>query len=246
MKKKNKIWIYSLIFMGLVLILTYSCKKSDDNPDPSESITDSSGNVYHTVTLGTQTWMVENLRTTKYNDNIDIPIVSDDSEWGALSDPAYCWYNNEIANKDTYGALYNWYTVNSNKLCPTGWHVPTRDNWITLITYLTDNGYDYRGGTGDAIAKSMAAKSGWTTSSNTGGVGNNQASNNSSGFTAVPAGFRWSGTFSRLGGYNYLWTATEVSTTEADNVSLWSDGSFVWDGYDLKTSGFSVRCLKNN
>ena len=100
---------------------------------PSEDhnlVKDTDGNVYHTVTIGTQVWMKENLKTTKYNDGTPIPLVAESKAWGNLSTPAYCWF------KTKYGALYNWYTVNTGKLCPLGWHVPTDAEWTKLITYL--------------------------------------------------------------------------------------------------------------
>src|SRR5664279_2133742 len=93
------------------------------NPSPPPAVvTDIDGNVYTTVTIGTQVWMVENLKTTKYNDGTSIPNITDGAAWESLTTPGYCFYNNEAANKTTYGALYNWYTVNSSKLAPTGWH----------------------------------------------------------------------------------------------------------------------------
>jgi hypothetical protein len=108
MKIKGRIWPTPLILLGLVLLLPNSCKKDTTN-NPSDSITDPDGNVYISITLGTQTWMVENLRTTKSSDGTPIPLVSDAAGWNALATPGYCWYgNNENANKDAYGALYNW------------------------------------------------------------------------------------------------------------------------------------------
>ncbi|MDD4729737.1 MAG: FISUMP domain-containing protein, partial [Dysgonamonadaceae bacterium] len=120
------------------------------------TVTDIDDNVYHTVTIGTQVWMVENLKTTKYNDGTSIPLVSDGTAWSNLATPGYCFYNNDAANKSTYGALYNWFTVNTNKLAPTGWHVPTDAESTTLENYLIANGFNYDGTTtGNKIAKSM-------------------------------------------------------------------------------------------
>ena len=91
------------------------------------TVTDVEGNVYNVVTIGNQAWMAENLRTTMYSDSTSIPLVKDEIKWAILSTPAYCWYkNDEEAFKPTYGALYNWYSVNTGKLCPDGWHVPIR------------------------------------------------------------------------------------------------------------------------
>ena len=82
------------------------------------ALTDIDGNVYTLVTIGTQVWMVENLKTTKYNDGIGIPLITDNTAWKNTATPAYCWYDNDMSNKNLYGALYNWYVVNTDKLCP--------------------------------------------------------------------------------------------------------------------------------
>lgn len=110
---------------------------------PSKTVTDISGNIYPFVTIGTQVWMGENLRVEKYNDGTPIPFVTDNAVWAAnftnkTKLPMMAWYNNDkathTANKN--GALYNWYAVDTKKLCPTGWHVPTDAEWTTLTTYL--------------------------------------------------------------------------------------------------------------
>jgi uncharacterized protein (TIGR02145 family) len=101
------------------------------------TVTDIDGNVYHTVKIGTQVWMVENLKVTKFNDGTAILLAPDSSSWSNLTTSGYCWYNNDApAYKHTYGALYNWNTVKTGKLCPVGWHVPGNDDWATLIGYL--------------------------------------------------------------------------------------------------------------
>ena len=104
----------------------------------SNTVTDIDGNAYHTVAIGTQVWMVENLKTTRYNDGTAIPLVTDSAVWGNLtSTPGYCWYNNDMSMyKNLYGALYNWYAVSTEKLAPEGWHVPTNSEWGVLINYL--------------------------------------------------------------------------------------------------------------
>jgi uncharacterized protein (TIGR02145 family) len=135
MKNKNRIWFCPLIML-LVLFLVKGCKKGEED----EKITDADANVYASVTIGTQVWMVENLKTIKYKDGTAIAYPgSDFMLWANNTDGAYAWYNSEIANKNTYGALYNWHAVNTGKLCPTGWHVPSGDEWIAMVTYLGDN-----------------------------------------------------------------------------------------------------------
>ncbi|MEN6501108.1 MAG: fibrobacter succinogenes major paralogous domain-containing protein [Tenuifilaceae bacterium] len=102
----------------------------------NNTVTDIDGNVYNTVTIGTQVWLAENLKTTKYNDDTDIPLMNENSSWEAIDSPGYCWYDNSIANKDLYGALYNWPAVISGKLCPAGWNVPSDAEWTKLIDFL--------------------------------------------------------------------------------------------------------------
>ena len=98
-----------------------------------DTIRDIDGDVYTSITIGTQIWLVQNLKTTKYNDGEVIPNIIDNTAWTELTTPGYCWYNNDAATyKPTNGALYNWYAVNTSKLCPLGWHVPSDDEWKTL------------------------------------------------------------------------------------------------------------------
>lgn len=212
----------------------------------AQTVTDIDGNVYNTVTIGTQVWMAGNLKTTKFNDNTSIPPVTDPTTWAALTTPGYCWYNNDAGSyKATYGALYNWFAVNTGILCPTGWHVPTYDQWIILTDYLTTNGYGF-GGSGSKIAKSMASKSGWTTYTSAGSVGNDQASNNNSGFSAFPAGNRGvDGVFQGISTSTFWWSSTPYSPTYAYLQYLYYDSFYCnWARTDMFT-GYSVRCLKD-
>ena len=138
-------------------------------------VTDIDGNVYQTVTIGTQVWMVENLKTTRYIDGTAIPLDTNSSTWGGLTTPGYCWYNDSAIYGNTYGALYNWYAVNTGKLAPAGWHVPTDSEWTVLTTYLG----------GETVAGGKLKDTGTTywQSPNTGAT-------NASGFLALPGGFR--------------------------------------------------------
>ena len=182
------------------------------------TVTDVEGNKYETVILGTQTWMAANLNATKYNDGTAIPNVTDNTAWGSLTTGAYCNYNNLASNATTYGRLYNWYAVNTGKLCPTGWHVPSNAEWTTLENYLIANGYNYDG----KIAKAMASTTSWNSSTSEGAIGNNPSTNNSSGFTALPGGFRnLNGTFFNIGYYGYWWSSTEDGSYGAWDRALY-------------------------
>ena len=139
MKKEITTWIYSLVLIAVFLMFTDSCKKKDDNntsPPTPVTLKDVDGNLYHTITIGTQIWMVENLKTTRYNDGTSIQLVIDNQEWYNRLTPGYCWYNNDPETyKNTYGALYNWFTVKTGKLAPTGSHVPTNADWTILLDF---------------------------------------------------------------------------------------------------------------
>ena len=165
----------------------------------SEPVLDQDGNAYSVVPIGTQIWMGENLKITTFNDGLAIPYVSTGSEWSNTTAPAYCWYNNdESGSKSTYGGLYNWYAVSSGKLCPTGWHIPSNTEFITLVTYLG----------GEEIAGGKLKEAGiahWAYP--------NSGATNESGFKAMPGGGRYDiyysgGVFSDQGYFGYLWTAT--------------------------------------
>jgi uncharacterized protein (TIGR02145 family) len=193
--------------------------------EPIKTATDIDGNVYNLVTIGTQVWMAENLKTTRYNDGTPITNVTDYT-WGNLQTDAYCWYNNDITNKTPYGALYNWFAAKSGKLCPTGWHVATLSDWTTLVTYL--GGIDVAGG-----KLKEAGTTQWLTQ--------NVGATNESGFTALPGGYRGSGlgdaAFYLHGYYGWYWTATVYPMDP------------VWDhiaGYCWMMEGGHSQCLQSN
>ena len=217
---------------GVILIVfsIHSCKKVQDN-----LIKDSDGNIYTSVQIGTQVWMKENLKTTKFNDGTAIPNVTDDTSWGALTTPAYCWYNNDAATyKATYGALYNWYAVASNggkNVCPTGWHVPSDVEWTTLSDYMG----------GESVAGGKLKETGTThwISPNTGAT-------NETGFTALPGGLRVdSGSCYDIGYGGVWWSSTEDSTSYAWLRYMGFSYTYVGRGYNNKLCGFSVRCVRD-
>jgi uncharacterized protein (TIGR02145 family) len=209
-------------------------------------MTDASGNTYNSVIIGTQTWMVENLRTTLYNNFVPIHYISNTTEWADTKTDAYCYYNNDAdLYKNKYGVLYNWNAVNKGRLCPVGWHVPTSEQWTILTDYLKNIGYGF-GGSGDDTGKSMAASSDWNISITTGNIGNDQESNNSTGFTALPGGSRgYDGLFDNIGKYGYWWSSTQFDLSSAWQIYLYYDSSVAGRSISEKNNGFSVRCIKD-
>lgn len=204
------------------------------------TVKDIDGNVYNTVTIGTQTWMIENLKTTHLNDNSRIPMVADSASWTNLKTPGYCWYNNDsVSNKNMYGALYNWQAVNSGLLAPKGWHIPTEADWTTLENNATD--YLYTSG---SLSKILASKTNWLKSIKPGAIGNNLTLNNSSGFDALPGGMRDT-LFNSLGSSGMWWSSTVKSDTTSLSILLNNDLSTV-EKYNKHTwNGLSVRCIKD-
>ena len=202
------------------------------------TVTDIDGNPYKTIQIGTQVWMAENLKTTRYNNGTTIPNLTSDSEWDAEdgsaghTGAAYCWYdNNEALSKNIFGALYNWNAVNNGHLCPTNWHVPANTEWMTLITYL--GGINVAGNELKEIGISHWASP-------------NNGADNSTGFTALGGGFRMPGAaYYWIGVTGFWWSSSEGGTTDAWNINLNSGSGYVGTVNNPKKNGFSVRCVKN-
>lgn len=198
-------------------------------------VTDVEGNVYKTVKIGNQVWMAENLRTTKLNNNISIPNVIYDYDWDGLASMAYCWYNNLSSHKEIYGALYNWYTVNTGRLCPSGWHVPDDNEWEELITFVGEGTY----GESREIAQKLkeAGIDYWECS---------EEGNNESGFSARPGGKREyvNGEFRLLHRETWWWTATGLSDSENARCFFVYCVGLQFNTWDNK-AGMSIRCVKN-
>ena len=192
------------------------------------ALTDIDGNTYNTVLIGTQNWMAENLKVTKYKNGNVITYVSNDSNWNGLTSGAHGYYNNSSSNLNTYGILYNWHAVNDSRgICPEGWHVPSRAEFDTLSTYLG----------GDSVAGAKLKETGTALWSAAGGT-------NESGFTALPGGSRLfsSGAYQYLGNRSYFWSSessgTNMRLLDATN-NTFSYATFV------QTMGFSIRCLED-
>ena len=204
------------------------------NPDLTYgTVTDIQGNTYRTIPINNQVWMAENLKTTKYNDNTNIELVEDVTDWINLTTPGYCWYdNNEALFKNTYGALYNWYVVSTGKLCPSGWHVPTDEEWTIMTNYL--------GGENVAGGRLKETGTGHWFIPNTG-------ANNETGFTAMPGGLREMphGNFGFLGRFGNYWPGDEGHPSYAWNRTFNFDLIYVYRSGSDKRDGYSVRCINN-
>jgi uncharacterized protein (TIGR02145 family) len=200
-------------------------------PVKTDPVSDVDGNTYKTIAIGAQVWMAENLRTTKYNDGTNIPLVADSANWRRLITPGYCWYDNDKNYKRPYGALYNWLTVDTGKLCPTGWSVPSDDQWTELTTFLG----------GENIAAARLKESGTThwTSPNLGAL-------DSYGFAALPAGARGAqSVFGLMGNDGNWWTSTEDATGTAWARTMRNNQIAVGRNAGNKRSGYSIRCIKD-
>ncbi len=232
---------------------TYGNQISFTTANPNYgTVTDIDGNVYTTIQIGSQTWTVENLKTTRYRNGVTIPNVTDNTAWAALSTGAYCNYNNDEANVATYGRLYNWYALtDANNIAPAGWHTPSLAEWDILRNYLGDLN----------IAGGKAKEAGlahWVTP--------NTGADNSSGFTALPAGSRYvnytTGScsaatpvhFTHLGYNGVWWTSTNAGSDpnnswfiETDNTSarFYRSGFLMCFGYYEKKTGYSIRLIKD-
>jgi uncharacterized protein (TIGR02145 family) len=217
-------------------ITSHSCGAINvHNPAiPYGTMTDQEGNVYRTVQIGTQVWMAENLKTTKYRNGVSIPNLIDSMQWVKDTVGAYCSFNNNPVNDCPYGKLYNWYAVNNqNNLCPAGWHVPS-DVEFTALT-------DFLGGASIAGGKMKSTGTQYWQSPNTG-------ASNSSGFSGLSGGFRSSqGTFGpySLGFYGDWWTLTEGGTYGSWLHTVVYDFPNVYRSSNYKSVGHSVRCVKD-
>jgi uncharacterized protein (TIGR02145 family) len=194
------------------------------------TVDDIDGNTYKTVVIGSQIWMAENLKTTRYNDGTDIPLIPDKTQWASLISPGLCWYDNNASTyKETYGGLYNWYAINNGNLCPSGWHVPSDAEWTELAVYLGSN----------EVAGDKMKETG-----NTHWINQDAGATNESGFTALPGGGRIAGDFIYLGESGGWWATTPYDSGNAYCVELDNITGELLRGALAKNYGFSVRCVK--
>ena len=216
-------------------------------------VKDIDGNVYHTVLIDSQCWMKENLRTTRFSDGAPVPLGSQiDNQHPLRYAP-----NGDSSNVERYGYLYNWLSAarvpsedeiespTGVGVCPTGWHVPSIEEWAQLISYLNTKPEFSCGDTAQNIAKALATKEGWEPSDSVCTIGNDTALNNLTGFSALPAGafYHQYGVFSKG---TWFWSSSNANAQEAyDIYLLWNEPVVVGDDKEPIASGFSIRCLKD-
>jgi uncharacterized protein (TIGR02145 family) len=247
---KTKKIIFSFYVFLMILTLN-ACDKAVDDPNLNGksgitfnssltygTMTDQDGNTYKTIQIGNQTWMAENLRTTKYNDGSAIANVTDIESWKTLTTGAYANVNN-TAKADSillFGRLYNWYALNTGKLAPTGWHVATYAEWNTLLTYL--GGENIAGGKVKEVGTNN-----WKA--------DNTGATNETGFTAIPAGYcsyiDWTGrkNFESIGMGAYFWEKGNAASQTSGSLYLFYNTAKLTRATTYKSSGLSVRCIKD-
>lgn len=207
-------------------------------------IKDADRNLYHTIRIGKQVWMQENLRTTRYATGELIRTTSTPSiDISGNYNPHYQW----PCSISAYGRYYTYYTIiDSRGICPAGWHVPSDDEWTYLTDYLSENDYGFEGSP-IKISKSLAAQTGWASNAIPGTIGNDQASNNKSGFTGVASGGRYSdGAVNFVGHHGIWWSSTESSPDFAYFRCIGYIPGEVFRGHFNEAYGLPVRCVRNN
>lgn len=232
---------------GEVLSFTTLSEPWNGVPCPDcETITDVDGNLYRTVQVGEQCWMAENLKTTKYNDNTIIQVVVDNNEWKDLAAGACCVYGNEVSYKDDYGMLYNYYAIESGKLCPEGWHVATDNEWKTLEGFadseieMNDAVWNSDGWRGSDAGKKLKTTDVWYS-------GTDEQGTDNFGFGAVPAGQRNAdnGVFERINEWGLWWSAKNDNEPNVYRRHMSNHEDNIARFPSNPVSGYSVRCVKN-
>jgi uncharacterized protein (TIGR02145 family) len=217
--------IFASVLIPITIVIL-SCKK-DKNICPNK-VQDNEGNTYNVIQIGNQCWTKENLRTSKFNNGTKITNLIDNwSSSAPASTPAWCNYNNNTTYDATFGKLYNWYTVEAGNICPTGWHVPTDEDWTILTNYL--------GGESTAGGKMKTIT--WYPP--------NTGASNESNFSGLPAGIRYLNSSLEIGRLGRWWSSTETSAISARYLSIGTDSVSVKRSGTDKRLGFSIRCLKD-
>ncbi len=243
-----------LVIIMISILLCISCTENSVSPedkpnekkDPPETVKDIDDNIYKTIKIGSQWWLVENLKVTRYRNGDSIHHVPDDLEWPVIKSGAYSIYDHAGLNIDTYGLLYNWFAVNDNRgIAPVGWHIPTDDEWKELEIFLgmeqSEVDDDFWRGTNEGGKLKEADFMHWKNP--------NEGATNESGFTALPNGYRnnKSSEFSTITYQAHFWASTEYNSTQPKDFawgrSLHRQKSTVSRRYHDKQTGFGVRCI---
>ncbi len=243
MKRRSRHFICRIAIIGLFFLLANSCRKSDSNniQKPGDTVFDLDGNVYHAITIGTQVWMLENLKTTRYRNGDAIPENKEGILWNGLTTGAYCNYNNDAAAGNKYGRLYNWYAAaDGRNIAPEGWHVATDAEWTTLLNYIAAHA-----GASGSQAKALASKTDWVPSITIDAVGNDISKNNTSGFTALPGSCYFNGMFRYIDYLAYWWCATGINDGSAWMRAMYTDNPTLLRASNPKVDGFSIRCVRD-
>ncbi len=214
------------------------------------TVTDIDGNVYQAVKLGDQIWTTANFRAKHFNDGTPIPFDAATPAWKDNTTPLYCLPKNvtEPLLLKKFGLLYNFHTVETKKLAPAGWHVPSSAEWAAFEKQMIASGFNWDGSTaGDKIAKAISAKTSWDPSSVEGAIGNDPGKNNRSGFSAYGTGFRHeSGIFEPVGHYTGWWTSTPASKDHAGMIDLHSNQPNWSNAHHYRSAcGYTVRLVKD-
>lgn len=218
-------------------------------------------NIYHTKIYGDQRWMTDNLATELYRDSTEIPYIITDYDWATAEGPAFNWWNHdeENAKVNNFGGLYNWFAVETDNICPLGWHVPSQDEWHEFIFYIAANGYNYDGsiyeGTnieaaGSKIGKALAEKSNWleTTYGEEWAIGKDMQLNNATGFNGIGADGRYMGTGVFLDAYFICnwWSSDLEDDGWAWTYFMFTEKAFLFETAYFVEGGYSVRCIQND
>ena len=234
MKKKIDRLIYQAVVVLSLLLLFSSCSRKDNNYlffYPSETtVKDIDGNVYHTIYIKGQTWMIENLKTTRYASGETIPRVQDAGIWRSLKGGACCNYSNDTLKASMYGRLYNWYAISKGKVCPNNWHVPYDYEWQKLTDTLG----------GRAVAGGLLKEAGgvhWQS---------NSGATDQYGFKALPGGYRDpDGSFVEITLHGYWWSGSPYLENFAWSRIMNSENTSIDQTDMAKEAGFSVRCIRD-
>ena len=222
-----------------------------------DAVKDIDENCYETVLIGEQLWMQENLKTTKYKNGDEIPSDLSGDEWALIESGAYSVYDDESTNADIYGNLYNWYTVDDERgLCMEGWHVPTKQEWFTLMIFLDADADSNSLYPQSQIAGGMMKSTGTIEGGDGLWLSPNEGATNESYFSAIPEGVRLKNndsqgvylggsTYSGIGRYCFYWSQTNNHGTSAFGTSLSSTTSDFGVAADQKPYGKAIRCLRD-